>query len=282
MPSKRTKVHPGPFNGGEPSGEAKGDGEEDSRHSGLDTPAGSEPSSADEAGRLLDFAVSMVSAANVAVASPRPAAGEAVGEDGLGQAEETGAKAEADTGEREGETDADAAAAADDDDGSDSSSKDTADKLFDYAVSMAAASTIATPRPQIEAGGGDGPKEEHEKLRELEDPEEEGGSKERGGGDEPQQEEDGSLRGGAGKLVDDAVSMEAESTPAAIPPSPESDAERKVGKGGDEEGVREQEGAKEDSQTGEGEVEEPQQEEDDEPLGWLFDFAVSQAGVPKA
>ena len=274
MPSKRTKVHPGPFNGGEPFGEAKGDEEENSRHSSLGSPSESEPSSADEAGRLFDFAVSMVNAATVAVAPPRAAPGQAVGNDGLGQQEETGARVETgtDAEQTEGET------GGDNDDGSDSSSKNSAGKLFDYAISMAAASTtaVAPPRPQREAGRKDAPGGEQE------GPEKESGTEGGSGGEETQQEEeDGFLGGGAGRPYDYAVSMVAGSTTVDAPPRQESDTKRTEEISGGAEGVEEHAGAKEEAAQEEAEEDgEPQREEDDEPLGWLFDYAVSQAGLP--
>ena len=278
MPSERTKVHPGPFNGGGIFSTQKGDNKDNSKHcsgtsGSFGGPSESEPLPADEAGKLFDFAVSMVSVNTVAAAVPRPAPGEAVGDDGFGQQEEPGAKTEVDTEGKGGRTDQD------DDSGSDLSSNDATGKLFDYAVSMAAAaSTMTPPRPQGEADRKDGPEEEQKKPREQDGPQRESGAKGGGGGDEP---EDDSLRDGAGRLLDYAISMVAKGHTADAPPRPASSAERKEEGGGGEEGEREQE----DSQAEEEEDKERQQEEYDESLGStdatgkLFDYAVSMAAA---
>ena len=277
MPSERIKVHPGPFTGGGIFSTQKGDNKDNSKHcsgscGSLGSRSESEPSSADEAGKLFDFAVSMVSATTVAVAPPRASPGEAVGDDGFGQQEEPGVKTEADTEEQGGGADED------DDSGSDLSSKDATGKLFDYAVSMvAAASTMTPPRPQGRAARKDGPEEEQKRPRERDGPRKENGAEGGGWGDE---QEDDSLRDGAGRLLDYAISMVTKNPTADALPRPSSSAERKEEGGGGEEGVREQEGAKQEDGQAEGEeVKERQREEGDEPFGSLMDYAVSQVGL---
>lgn len=297
MPSKRTKVYPGPFFGGgapgeEKSDEAAGPERDGSRLSSsvgskgsLSSELSSSASPVDEAGKLLDFAVSMVNATTVAVAPPRATPGEVGGdtEDLSRQGEEAGAEEETETEEKRGEAGGDVSEP--------SSEEDDAGKLFDYAVSMAAATTtaVAPPRPERAQGTGEG---EQDSPRGKQGPQggknqaEDGREEDEEKGDDNEEEEDSQPKeekygDSAGRLFDYAVSMVAASTPAVSPPRPEGDT------GGEEEAVAGQEGAGGEQEDAERESgakgvgdEELQQEDDDEPLGWLFDYAVSQAGLP--
>lgn len=139
--STRAKVHPGPFNGEvgfekEEASESEEGGQDDGSSS-------SEVSSVDDAGRLFDYAVSMVAATTVALAPPRAAREKDTTEDEEKQDEEQGQEVRTEQKSEDGDEVEDGAS-----DSESSASSDDAGRLFDYAVSMAAARTVAVAPPQ--------------------------------------------------------------------------------------------------------------------------------------